>query len=60
METRRKKKCQKQMKPNLPRKFLPSFNRTESIVEKEIMNKLAKEKVQTELKLQVVIRYKRL
>ena len=48
------------MKPNLPRKFLPSFNRTESIVEKEIMNKLAKEKVQTELKLQVVIRYKRL
>ena len=45
-------------KPNLPRKFLPNFNGTESTEEKEIMDKLAKEKVRTELKLQT-IRYKR-
>ena len=45
-------------KPNLPRKFLPNFNGTESTEEKEIMDKLAKEKVRTELKLQA-IRYKR-
>ena len=40
------------------RKFLPNYNGAESIKEKEIMNKLAKEKVRTELKLQA-IRYKR-
>ena len=45
-------------KPNLPLKFLPNFNRAESTEEKEIMDKLAKEKVRTELKLQS-IRYKR-
>ena len=45
-------------KTNLPRKFLPNFNGTESIKEIEIMDKLAKEKVRTELKLQS-IRYKR-
>ena len=45
-------------KPNLPRKFLPNFNGTESTKEKETMDKLAKEKVRTELKLQA-IRYKR-
>ena len=45
-------------KTNLPRKFLPNFNGTESIKEIEIMDKLAKEKVRTELKLQA-IRYKR-
>ena len=45
-------------KPNLPRKFLPNFKGTESTEEKEIMDKLAKEKVRTELKLQA-IRYKR-
>ena len=39
-------------RPNLPQKFLPNFNGTESIKEKEIMGKLAKEKVRTELKLQ--------
>ena len=45
-------------KPNLLRKFLPNFNGTESTEEKEIMDKLAKEKVRTELKLQVIT-YKR-
>ena len=45
-------------KPNLPRKFLPNFNGTESTEEKQIMDKLAKEKVRAELKLQA-IRYKR-
>ena len=45
-------------KPNLPRKFLPNFNGPESTEEKEIMGKLAKEKVRTELELQA-IRYKR-
>ena len=45
-------------KPNLPRKFLPNFNGTKSTEEREIMDKLAKEKVRTELKLQA-IRYKR-
>ena len=45
-------------KPNLPRKFLPNFNGIGSTEEKEIMDKLAKEKVRTELKLQA-IRYKR-
>ena len=39
---------------NLPRKFSPNFNGTESSEEKEIMDKLAKEKVRTELKLQAV------
>ena len=41
-------------KPNLPRQFLPNFNGTESIEEQEIMNKLAKEKLRTELKLQAI------
>ena len=45
-------------KPNLPRKFLPNFNGIGSTEEKEIMDKLAKEKVRRELKLQA-IRYKR-
>ena len=45
-------------KPNLPRKFLPNFNGTESTEAKDIMDKLAKKKVRTELKLQA-IRYKR-
>ena len=37
-------------KPNLPRKFLPNFNGTESTKKKgEIMDKLAKEKVRTKL-----------
>ena len=45
-------------KPNSP-KFLPNFNRVESIEEKEIMIKLPKEKVRAELKLQA-IRYKKL
>ena len=45
-------------KPNLPRKFLPNFKGTKSTEEREIMDKLAKEKVRTELKLQA-IRYKR-
>ena len=45
-------------KPNLPRKFLPNFNGIGSTEEKEIMEKLAKEKVRRELKLQA-IRYKR-
>ena len=42
-------------KPNLAQKFLPKKFSTE---EKEIMDKVAKEKVRTELKLQA-IRYKR-
>ena len=37
-------------KPNLPRKFLLNFNGTESVKEKEIIDKLAKEKVRIELK----------
>ena len=41
-------------KTNLPRKFSPNFNGTESSEEKEIMDKLAKEKVRTELKLQAI------
>ena len=45
-------------KPNLPRKFSPNFNGTESTEEKEIMDKLATEKVRTELKLQAIT-YKR-
>ena len=45
-------------KPNLPRKFLANFNGTESTEEKEITDKLVKEKVRTELILQA-IRYKR-
>ena len=42
----------------LPKKFLSKFTGTESIEEKEIMDKLAKEKVRTKLNLQT-IRYKR-
>ena len=45
-------------KPNLPRKFLPNFNGIESTEEKEVVDKLAKEKVGIELKLRA-IRYKR-
>ena len=45
-------------KPNLLRKFLPNFSGTDSTKEKEIMDKLAKEKVRTELKLQAIT-YKR-
>ena len=48
----------KKEKPKLVPKFLPNFNGTESAEEKEIMDKLAREKVRTELKLQA-IRYKR-
>lgn len=45
-------------KTNLPRKFSQNFNGTESIKEKEIMDKLAKENIKTELKPQA-IGYKR-
>lgn len=45
-------------KTNLPRKFSQNFNGTESIKEKEIMDKLAKENIKAELKPQA-IRYKR-
>ena len=45
-------------KKNLQRKSFQNFNGTESTEEKQIMDKLAKEKVRTELKLQA-IRYKK-
>ena len=41
-------------KTNLPRKFSQNFNGTESIKEKEIMDKLAKENIKTELKPQAI------